>query len=243
MDQENSKRRGRPPATSRDIEAAREAVIMASYPVYAEHGYDGLSVERIIAAADISRPTFYKLFANKHEVVEPLVWRASRELLARVKGAAQKTREPVERLGAIADAWLNWARELGPLVRILYREINHPESPADSARRWLIEALREVFQAHSREAGMERLDPLFLDTLVMVMEHTSASLFDHGAPTSAAITRRRRIILRILIASLARPAEYAAIPPLPRQPEFVTLDTRQHATTKQSPATPENDRD
>ena len=232
MDQDSSKRRGRPPATNRDIEAAQEAVIMASYPVYAEHGYDGISVERIIAAADISRPTFYKLFANKHEVIEPLVWRAIRELLERIQNASQSTRKPLERLTAITDAWLSWARELGPLVRILYRETNHPESPADPARRWLIESLREVFQAHSREAGMERLDPLFLDTLVMVMEHTSASLFDHGSPSPAAINRRRRIILRILVASLARPAEYAAIPPLPRQPEFVTLDTRRHEPAK-----------
>lgn len=219
-------RRGRPPATEAEIEDAREAVIAAAIPVYARYGYDGVSVHRIIEAAGISRPTFYKLFDNKHEVIEPVVWRATRELHERIKHASQNTREPLRRLAAITDAWLGWARELGALVQILYREINHPESPVPATRQWLLESLREVFQAHSREAGMERLDPLFLDTLIMVMEHTSASLFAQGRPTTAAINRRRRIILRILVASLARPTEYAAIPPLPRQPEFATLDTQ-----------------
>ncbi len=218
-------RRGRPPATEAEIEAAREAVITAAIPVYARHGYADTSVHRIIEVAGISRPTFYKLFDSKHDVINPIVWRASHELVKRIKQASQDTAEPMRRLAAIADAWLGWAHELGSLVQILYREINHPESPVPEARQWLLEALREIFQAHSREAGMDRLDPLFLDTLVMVLEHTSASLFDQGRPSTSALNRRRKVILRILIASLARPPEYAAIPPLPRQPEFVTLDT------------------
>lgn len=212
------RRRGRPPATAEDIDEARASLMDAAQAVYARHGYDASSVALIISEAGISRPTFYKLFANKHEVLAAVVWRANERLFARTMEYLAGAPTPVEQLEAVTDAYLEWGRDTGPLVRILYSEIHHPASPVGEARQWVIGRLLELFRAQTREAGIKDIDPLFLDVLVGAVERAGASLFEREAVTDRALARRRRIILRILLAGLARPEEYEQIPPLPTWP-------------------------
>ncbi len=208
--------RGRPRASAEDIEQARAALMDAAARVHGRHGYDATSVALIISEAGISRPTFYKLFANKHEVLKAVVWRANERLFVRTLERLGGANTPVERLEAVADAYLEWGRDTGPLVRVLYSEIHHPASPVGEARQWVIDRLLELFLAQTREAGIEDIDPLFLEVLVSAVERAGASLFEHEEITDRALARRRRIILRILLAALARPEEYALIPELPR---------------------------
>lgn len=61
-------RRGRPPQTAQQADQVRARIVLATADVFAEHGSRGLSVARIIDAAGLARPTFYRYFAN---AVEP----------------------------------------------------------------------------------------------------------------------------------------------------------------------------
>jgi AcrR family transcriptional regulator len=62
--------RGRHRLTPEEVAAnQRERMIAAVATVVDRHGYGGLTVERVIADAAVSRSTFYAHFANKREAV------------------------------------------------------------------------------------------------------------------------------------------------------------------------------
>ena len=67
--------RGRPAATDPSGDDLRDLVISAATEVYAEQGYGGTSVQKILAVSGVSRPTFYRLFKDRHEVIEAIVAR------------------------------------------------------------------------------------------------------------------------------------------------------------------------
>jgi len=210
------KKRGRPPATRQEIAASRAIVIRAAAEVYGQRGYDDTNVAHFLEAAGISRPTFYKLFANKHEVLAIVVRNANEALLEHMVRQLQVAETPLEKLTAVIDAYLNWGQETGPLVRYLYSEIYHPRSPVGPTRQWLLEQLLALFAAETRAVGLTDLDPLFLEILISAVERAGASLFEREAITPDAVVRTRHIMMRIAVAALARPDEYDLIPPLPR---------------------------
>jgi AcrR family transcriptional regulator len=61
-------RHGLPPQVVGDHQ--RERLLAAVAETLAEHGYAGLTVERVLAIAGVSRATFYVNFADKEEAVE-----------------------------------------------------------------------------------------------------------------------------------------------------------------------------
>lgn len=65
---ESPARRGRPRATSVD-----EAIRRASWQVLSRFGYDGLTFEAVAEAAGCSRPTLYRRYANKSELILDLI--------------------------------------------------------------------------------------------------------------------------------------------------------------------------
>ena len=66
------RKRGRPPAAS-GTPSAREALLDAAAAVFAERGYAGASVDRILGAAGLSKGTFYWHFKSKDELFLALV--------------------------------------------------------------------------------------------------------------------------------------------------------------------------
>ena len=66
------RKRGRPPAAQAGP-STREALLDAAAAVFAESGYAGASVDRIVAAARLSKGTFYWHFKSKEELFLALV--------------------------------------------------------------------------------------------------------------------------------------------------------------------------
>ncbi|WP_394846375.1 TetR/AcrR family transcriptional regulator [Pendulispora brunnea] len=205
--------RGRPPASAPAGDDLREHVIAASAHVYAEHGYRHTTVERILEAAGISRPTFYRLFSDRRDVIEALVARANDLLYAQVLAAAEQQRDLRGAVVAAVDAYFEWGLNLGPMVGAIYNEIHDPESPASSHRARVIARMIALFDSIAAEHGRPRLDPIFWDALVCAAEHAASGAFWPKRRPPAEIERRRAVVLRILLASLASPRE--RVPPLP----------------------------
>ena len=65
------RKRGRPP--SHAAPDARSALLDAAARVFAERGFTGASVDRIVAAAELSKGTFYWHFATKEDLFLELV--------------------------------------------------------------------------------------------------------------------------------------------------------------------------
>ena len=60
----------------------RERLISAALTAFAEQGYTGTSIERIVEIADTTAPTFYRHFTSKRDMLEPLRERLTSEVRA-----------------------------------------------------------------------------------------------------------------------------------------------------------------
>lgn len=57
------------PLVERKQKAARERIVRAAAELFAEHGFDGVSVADIADRAEVGRTTFFRHFGDKQEVV------------------------------------------------------------------------------------------------------------------------------------------------------------------------------
>ncbi len=69
-----AKRVAKPKVSRREIarKHIRERLVSAALTAFAEQGYSGASIERIVELADTTAPTFYRHFNSKRDMLEPL---------------------------------------------------------------------------------------------------------------------------------------------------------------------------
>ncbi|UCU99275.1 TetR/AcrR family transcriptional regulator [Acidovorax radicis] len=68
------------PPTPRLTDRKREAIVLAAIGEFREHGFNGTSMDRVAAAADVSKRTVYNHFPSKEELFEAillLMWERS----------------------------------------------------------------------------------------------------------------------------------------------------------------------
>jgi AcrR family transcriptional regulator len=87
----------------------RDRIVAAVAQVMAEHGYGGLTVERIIGLARISRTTFYNHFSDKREAVIGSHEQIFERFLVLVEGACPPRDDWAERVRAGIGATLEFA--------------------------------------------------------------------------------------------------------------------------------------
>ncbi|MDL4819475.1 TetR/AcrR family transcriptional regulator [Actinomadura opuntiae] len=110
-------RRSGPSPASAEI---RERILSATRELLREHRFDGLSVADILAAAGVSRASFYFYFPSKQAVLGELV----REAVAQGRQAARpwidEERDPVSALRAgVTDGARLWRDNAGVLMAIV----------------------------------------------------------------------------------------------------------------------------
>jgi AcrR family transcriptional regulator len=89
--------------------ATRAALVRAARPLFAEHGFAGVSTETIVAAAGVTRGALYHQFGGKTKLFEA-VYEAIEDDLARGLGeliAAKGVSDPIDVMTLGADAWLD----------------------------------------------------------------------------------------------------------------------------------------
>jgi AcrR family transcriptional regulator len=99
-----------PPPSARVLRRqrrTREALLKAAAAQFCRKGIDAVSVEDLIAEADISRATFYGLFSNKYNLLEDIVNPVFDEMLAALEAlGAQPAPEALQSLLALyARLW------------------------------------------------------------------------------------------------------------------------------------------
>src|SRR5437764_5059814 len=83
-------------ATARTV----DSILAATRRVIAERGPDGLTMSAIAATAGVSRPTLYRWFPTKHELLEALTAYEEELFDARLKAVIEAQRSPARRLDA-----------------------------------------------------------------------------------------------------------------------------------------------
>jgi AcrR family transcriptional regulator len=195
--------RGRPPASAAQRAENEEWVLAAAERVYARRSYHEITVEEILKEAGISRPTFYRWFTGKDQVLEKIVRRANDDLLRRMSEAVAHAQGLAGRIAAGVDAYIRWGLETGPVVIAMYREAHLPGSPVHKDRGRVGEGTLRLYLEQLRKFGRPAVHPLLIQSLISAILHAGSWLFSRPAPTRADIEIARSVMLRIAQATLA----------------------------------------
>lgn len=89
--------------------ATRGQLIEVATRLFAEHGYEGTSIETVLSAAGVSRGALYHHFAGKEALFEAVVEAVSDRVTAELTEAIRDCRDPVDAMRTAALAWVSLA--------------------------------------------------------------------------------------------------------------------------------------
>lgn len=172
--------RGRPPVSGAALDAKRNGVLAAAAELLGEQPSATLTVEQLIHAAGTSRPTFYRWFPDGlPQVMEMLLANANADLLKRIMTVIYLDMPIEERVTQGIARYFDWAREIGPLAKAIYREAFDPTSPARRYRRQTLDAVQHLFQQQAKLMELNGVTPLMVETLVSWIESAMITLMQY----------------------------------------------------------------
>jgi AcrR family transcriptional regulator len=89
--------------------ATRGQLIEVATGLFADHGYEGTSIEAVLAAAGVSRGALYHHFASKEALFRAVLEAVSDRVTAEVTEAIRDCADPVDALRIGAMAWIDLA--------------------------------------------------------------------------------------------------------------------------------------
>jgi AcrR family transcriptional regulator len=89
--------------------ATRGQLIEVATSLFADHGYEGTSIEAVLAAAGVSRGALYHHFAGKEALFAAVVSAISDRVTAEVTEAIRDCTDPLDALRTGALAWIDLA--------------------------------------------------------------------------------------------------------------------------------------
>ena len=89
--------------------ATRGQLIEVATSLFADHGYEGTSIEAVLAAAGVSRGALYHHFAGKEALFTAVLEAVSDRVTAEVTEAIRDCTEPVDAMRTGAMAWIDLA--------------------------------------------------------------------------------------------------------------------------------------
>ena len=89
--------------------ATRGQLIEVATGLFADHGYEGTSVEAVLTAAGVSRGALYHHFAGKEALFTAVLEAVSERVTAEVTEAIRDYTDPVDALRTGALAWIDLA--------------------------------------------------------------------------------------------------------------------------------------
>ena len=170
------RKRGRPSKKNGFEKPMSDLIVDAARLVCCEVGVHGLTVERILRTAGISRPTFYKFFKNKDEVLDLIQQRVNQTLINSISLVFTDMLPDEVSLESAVDAYLKWGMEEGAIVGKLYQAMGEPGLLTEN-RETTVHMVIDVFQRALVAAGRTEQDPLLLEVMIHSCEYLCNPLF------------------------------------------------------------------
>ena len=144
--------------SSVDVLQFRQRLCDIALSTFAEHGVEGLSLRNLAAAAGCSRSTPYRYFKNKADILAAVRESAFRRTADSMEAVAESVDDPVERLEALAKAYLEHALERPDAYRVMHAvshqdEQQYPEllKQIKRSQRPMLQAVNDAIDAGSVE--------------------------------------------------------------------------------------------
>jgi len=142
----------------REKAALREKILGAAWEVFAEQGYEAATMRRIADKIDYSPTAIYFHFGDKASLIKAVCDRQSLQLAARLSPLSSVP-DPVERLRAIARAYVGFARDCPNEYTVMFIRPRPPVGGLNShpnrgkletdAYSLLVATVQDIFAARS----------------------------------------------------------------------------------------------
>jgi AcrR family transcriptional regulator len=185
--------------------ATRGQLIEVATRLFAEHGYEGTSIESVLSAAGVSRGALYHHFPGKEALFEAVVVAVSDQVTVKLTAAVLGCTDPVDAMRTGALAWIELAAD--PVIQ---RVVLVDAPSVLGWERWrdmdggrTLGALRAMLQAVSDSGRLppELVDPFShmilaaLDEIVLVVaraDDPAAAVADGRMATEELLRRLLR---------------------------------------------------
>jgi AcrR family transcriptional regulator len=186
--------------------ATRGQLIEVATGLFADHGYEGTSIEAVLAAAGVSRGALYHHFAGKEALFTAVVLAISERVAAEVTDAVRDCTDPLDTMRTAALAWVDLAGD--PVVQ----RVMLVDAPSvlgweqwraiDEGR--TVGAMRAMLQAVSDSGRLPQdlVDP-FSHMILAALDE--AAMVVARAPDSRAAVAEGRHAVEELLNRLVRP--------------------------------------
>jgi AcrR family transcriptional regulator len=194
------RRPGRPPQTDEEQARARENIVRATRAVFAEQGYHGISVARILEQAGIARPTFYRYFRNADEPLLIAIDVIGKSLMTHVVSGVEAAEGDIPKVIAAIDGYLAWSQENRDALRSLYVAMHDPSSPVSSLRGLTVNSMVDLLTREFAAAGRPMPDRWMFDVYVNQVEYTGYRLYSETDGDEESLRAARSALLRTAVA-------------------------------------------
>lgn len=156
----------------------RAALLRAGQSLFAERSVDGVSIDDIVAAADVAKGSFYNHFPDKDALAQTLADQARASVEAMVAHVGAGVADPAERVARALCAFARQAVEHPEGVRMMLRLFQGaaiPDAPMNAGVRADIQAGLAAgrFSGLSLEAGVLMAVGVVQITVARVLDHES----------------------------------------------------------------------
>lgn len=180
----------------------RSQLIAAAERLIAQHGFLGVRLEDIGAAAGVSGPAIYRHFPNKEALLVELLVGISTRLLAGATDVVAKPDAPADMLDGLVDFHLDFVLTEPDLIRIQDRDLAQLPAPAmrqvRRAQRQYVEIWVDVLRA---------LDDDLDEAEARLMAHAAFGLLNstpHSVRPGTVRDSSRAILRAMTLAALTR---------------------------------------
>jgi len=188
----------------------KNRLLQVAAQVFGERGLRDATIDDLIAAAGVSRRTFYQYFTSKEQLLVEL-FTVSCDLLLRALRDEIRRASGTERIRRCVEVYLAFRRRAGPIMHELEAEALRPGSPLATLRRQLLDAASIELAGGIRDAAGRTADPLVVHGVLVALEGISQRM---QSPEPYSEERARAAMLRIALAALSLPDETAPALPM-----------------------------
>ncbi len=185
-------------ATSRSLAKAerRATLLEAAARLFADRGFDGVSMEELGAAAGVSGPAVYRHFEGKQAVLGAVLLDVSAGLHAGGEAAVREHPDAADALRALIAAHTRFALENADTIRVQDRDL---DSLSDADRHEVRRMQREYVE--SWVGVLQRIHPDEDAAALRVRAHATFGLLN-STPHSGRGSATGRILERMAWAAL-----------------------------------------
>lgn len=178
-------------------EMMKEAIYNAAVAVLAENGLDGLTMDRVAAAAEVAKGSLYNYFEGKQQLLTFIHQKAVAPILESWAATADSDLAAVEKLAQNVRTLLEYAGRHAAVFDLLFRDDRVRgliQSSERSARGLAVEQLTAVFRQGIAEGQFRPNDPRRLAQMFVGL---CAGLLDEY-PEARNASERPRVVALIL---------------------------------------------